>query len=129
PEQERVDVLHQRAERGADAVIPVRARPAAVGEAAIAILIGTAGRLDDAVERYEFMNEEFAHCRLPCCLEDERARAVPTRNGDLLLIARYRLASRRICAVDACRSSRALSRCSRAWSARASASRSSLTAL
>src|ERR1044071_6436368 len=61
PEQERVDVLHEGAERRADVVVPVRARPAPVGEATVAVLVGTARRLDDAVEGDELVNDQCTH--------------------------------------------------------------------
>jgi hypothetical protein len=61
PEQERVDALHQGTEALADAVVPIGHRPAAVFEAAVAILVGRAGCLHHAVQRHEFRNSQFAH--------------------------------------------------------------------
>ena len=53
-EQERVGVLHERAECAADVVVPVGHGPAAVPEAAVGVLVGAAGSLHHAVERKKF---------------------------------------------------------------------------
>jgi len=52
-EQEGVRLLHQRAEGRTDVVVPVRHGPAAVLEPAIGVFFGTAGGLNDAIERNE----------------------------------------------------------------------------
>jgi hypothetical protein len=49
-EEERVGVLHEGTEGGADVVVPVRPRPPAVLEPAFGVFVGTAGRLDDTVQ-------------------------------------------------------------------------------
>ena len=64
PEQERVGVLHQCPECRADCVVPVGQRPATVLEAAIADLVLSAGRLEQAVEAHEFGHKQHAHAYL-----------------------------------------------------------------
>jgi len=58
--QKRVDLLHDRAESRADIVVPVGARPAAVREPVVAILVSAARGLNDAVEGDELVNDELS---------------------------------------------------------------------
>jgi hypothetical protein len=53
PEEERIDLLHQRTECVPDVVVPVRPGPAAVRETAFGVLVGATRSLHDAVERDE----------------------------------------------------------------------------
>ncbi len=41
--------------------VGVRSNPSAMCETAAGVFVGTAWTLDDAVERYEFDDDEFAH--------------------------------------------------------------------
>jgi hypothetical protein len=61
PEQERIDSLHERAERLANVVMPERHGPAAVLEAAFDVFLSATGGLHYAIEGHEFRNDEFAH--------------------------------------------------------------------
>src|SRR5690606_23443258 len=57
-------------------------RPAAVGEAAVRVLLGTAASLDDAVEGDERLDHDGAHRRPPVC-GGRWGPAVRTRRGRL----------------------------------------------
>src|SRR5205814_911509 len=53
--------LHALAEARADVVAPIGPGPAAVLESAVAVLVLSAGRLHDAVERHELGDDELSH--------------------------------------------------------------------
>src|SRR5262249_53925893 len=44
-----------------DVVVPMGPRPAAVGEPAVAVLVRPSRRLDDAVQRDEFRDDQLSH--------------------------------------------------------------------
>src|SRR5215203_3017280 len=64
-EDEVEGLRHRLSHRPLHLLVPVAERPAAVLEAATAILLGAARRLHDAVEGQEGVHDELSHVRVP----------------------------------------------------------------